>query len=276
MTVTEYDAAYPNPAVDPKTQAVGIYMGGDTPHPWTEADIEEQTATYGVPIWVRSNPPGPGARPDAFDAIAWLKAHKVPAGCLVMLDLETAINGPYVGAFGGYLQDAGYKVCSYGSTGYLFANPPLDGYFPSVPGSMGLYDHADVIGTQTSIGPYFDMDVIASNVKLWELHPAKNPTPTPTPTPAPTPTEEDEMIVGTTVETDDSGAGKSTIDCPAGYEAGGVTVVASAGQTAHAHIGSDPADGKTDVCVTGAVGNPATIHVRVLFAKAADTTPKGS
>ena len=56
-TLRFYDAAYP-PAKPPAADGVCIYIGGDTPHVWTLAEIEAQPARYRLPIFVRSNPAG--------------------------------------------------------------------------------------------------------------------------------------------------------------------------------------------------------------------------
>ena len=56
-TLTFYDAAWP-PARPPVADGCCIYIGGDTPHVWSLADIASQRARYRLPIFVRSNPPG--------------------------------------------------------------------------------------------------------------------------------------------------------------------------------------------------------------------------
>lgn len=178
-----YDAAYPNPHGIPGTQVVCIYIGGDTPHVWTDAEIAEQPEQYRLPIFVRSNPTQCDPHVDAAAAIAWLAAHAVPAGSAVSLDLETAIDAAYVSAFEALLTAAGYPVLPYGSASTLFSNPQGGGYFVAAPGATGLYAHAGVVATQYAYDGSYDLSFFADSLTLWQ-HP-NAPTPEPAPVPAP-------------------------------------------------------------------------------------------
>src|SRR5216117_1763143 len=120
-----YDDAFP-PSHPPGTDAVAFYIGGDTPHPWTDAEILRQSARYRLPIWVRSNPSGAAqGRAEGHVAADWAHAHKQPLGTCIALDLETAINGDYVKAFDSAVRSAGYKTLVYGSAAYCFAAQPV-------------------------------------------------------------------------------------------------------------------------------------------------------
>lgn len=164
----------------PRTDVVLIYIGGDTPHVWTDAEIKEQEglSDYGLPCFVRSNPPGPGVAPDLFDCIRWLRAHNVPVGSAVVLDLETAVAPSYVLPFGYGLNQAGYKCLPYGSRATLYRNPQLDGYFDAHPGDPPEVDPGNV-ATQYDYTGSYDLSEILDSVQLWEFtHPAVHATDT--------------------------------------------------------------------------------------------------
>ena len=171
MLRTCRDAAYPPPGW-PLTEVTLVYAGGDTPNPWTGPGVPPYVggSRFVVPAWVRSNPAQVAWDADAHAFLAWLTARTVPAGALVMLDLETAIAPAYVNGFGASLHSAGYKVAPYGSTSSLFQNPQLDGYWPaSYTGQPHLYNHAGVIATQWGSYGSYDLSSIADGIVLWDL-----------------------------------------------------------------------------------------------------------
>lgn len=163
-----WDAAYPNTAADP-TNLDGflVYIGGDTPHVWTDAEIAAAKGRYVVPVYVRSNPQGADPVGDAGQAIAWLRAHNAPQGITIVLDLETAVNAAYVNSFGTQIHNAGFKVLVYGSKSTIFQNPALDGYFVA---DYTQTDHvlAGSVATQYADGSSYDLDDITNVVTLWD------------------------------------------------------------------------------------------------------------
>lgn len=191
MTHEGYDAAYP-PAQPPTTDVVLIYAGGDTPHAWTPTEIAAQTARYRLPVWVRSYA-GVNPQADAEAFLGWLRASGAPVGTATVLDLETLVDPPYVAAFGGYLNTAGYKVLPYGSRSTLYQNPQLDGYFDANPEAHpGTIDPGNV-ATQNIYTNAYDLDTIADSVPLWDTHPAP-------PVPLPGPTQETSMAISPTFQ----------------------------------------------------------------------------
>jgi len=173
-----YDAAYP-PAHPPAWEAVAAYIGGNTPHVWTDAEWEAQPARYRLPIYVRSNPEDHVAATDARQAIAWLRTHNVPRGCLLLLDLETAVDPQYVRAFDADVLAAGWKTCAYGSLSTIFHNPrPSGGYFvahytgtPHIePGSVAT-QYAD----DRMLGTDYDASLVADTAPLWDTHATPTP-----------------------------------------------------------------------------------------------------
>ena len=127
-TLTFYDAAWP-PAHPPVADGVCIYIGGDTPHVWSLADIASQKARYRLPIFVRSNPPGPGAAADAASAVAALHSIGAPRGTLGRLGHGDCSDAAYIRAVYGDLNAAGYKLIVYGTQSTVMGNDNPDGLY---------------------------------------------------------------------------------------------------------------------------------------------------
>lgn len=128
------------------------YIGGDTPHVWTADDWSVWKTRFRIPIWVRSNPGQVDATQDANDCVAALQALGAPA--------------PYL-------------VLPYGSTGNIFTEPAVDGYWPAFPGGADLYPHAGVVATQYALGAVggsLDLSVIDQSVSCWDTVTGLGPT----------------------------------------------------------------------------------------------------
>jgi hypothetical protein len=173
--LTGFDSAYP-PSNPPPDQVVFGYLGGDTPHVWTPAEWAAQKARYRVGIWTRSNPVGAAqGKSEGEAAVAAWRALGAPAGTLLVLDYETAINSAYLTAFDDAAVAGGCKVAVYGSTSTVYRNPkPSGGYFPAditntphlVPGTLI---------TQYEFESGWDDDEVAAGATsmLWDTQPAQ-------------------------------------------------------------------------------------------------------
>lgn len=172
---TLFDAAHPN-TKDPSVDGFLVYIGGDTPHAWTDEEIAAAHGRYILPTYVRSNPQTHDPAGDAGQAVAWLKAHNAPKGIVVVLDLETAIDPAYVNGFGTQLHASGYKVWPYGSKSTLWRNPSLDGYFVADPTGK---DHvlSGSVATQFSFNGSYDLDDVANSGVLWDRTATVTPVP---------------------------------------------------------------------------------------------------
>jgi hypothetical protein len=173
---TMYDAAFP-PKNPPQHDAIAGYIGGNTPHVWTVAEWEDQTAKSGarfwLPIYVRSNPGSHDPFNDAAIACNWLLNRGMPEGMTLALDYETAVNANYLEEFDGVVSRAGWRVAVYGSISTVRKNPePSGGYWIAdwtgrphiVPGS---------VATQWSgSGPFggaYDPNLVADSMPLWQI-----------------------------------------------------------------------------------------------------------
>jgi hypothetical protein len=175
------DSAWPVPQDKTiRADIVLLYCGGDTPHPWTQADIAAMPERYRYPCWVRSDPQDVSAGQDAALFAAWLHGHQVPMGTCVILDLETAVNGPYVTAFNLAMRAAGYKVTKYGSQNYIWQNPQTDGgTYVALPGPAVLTTEGDTVARQYAFDGSYDLSVVKpqSELPLWDMQPPPPPPP---------------------------------------------------------------------------------------------------
>lgn len=166
-----YDAAYA-PSSPPAWEVVAGYIGGNAVHVWSDEEWASQSARYRLPIFVRSNPEDHVAARDAAAALARLRQLGMPHGCAVALDLETAVNPPYVKAFDAALVAAGYVVLAYGSAATIFSNPrPSGGYWAA---HYTGEDHMEprAVATQWAsdrqLGKPWDVSTVADSVPLWD------------------------------------------------------------------------------------------------------------
>lgn len=145
---------------------------GDPFSGWTAEEWGLFPNNKKLPIMVQSKP-GSGA--DGFSD-AWLTLEhlynlRVPTGCHIALDLETAIDPQYVQDFGHVLNFFTYKVLVYGSTSTLFQNPPLQGYWVAAPDNNGQpyeFAHSEVVATQYAldVAPGFDRSTVKWETQL--------------------------------------------------------------------------------------------------------------
>jgi hypothetical protein len=190
-----YDASIPPP--DPHRDVCAGYIGGDTPHLWSDAEWASQSARWRLPIYVCDNPGSRNAISDANAAIGWMSAHAVPRGSALALDYETAVDGAYAAAFDKAVVRAGYRTLLYGSLSTVTRNPrPSAGYWAAdwtgaphlVPGT-----EATQYASDTMLGEPYDLSLVSDTLVLWDTRPAA-------PAPAPADQEDDmQQIEPTTV-----------------------------------------------------------------------------
>lgn len=175
--LTFYDAAYP-PAHPPVTDGVCMYIGGDTPHVWTKEEIDAQHARYRLPIFVRSNPPGPGATADVAAAVEQLRAIGAPKDTLVCWDMETAVDAAYISQVHGDLGAAGYTLIVYGSESTVRGNENPNGLYFGADWTGHAHIAAGDAMTQYVSGPDFDCSLAQGGLPFWDTKPAPPPHPT--------------------------------------------------------------------------------------------------
>lgn len=207
MTRTMGDSAYP-PKSYPNVDAWAFYIGGDTPHIWTPAEVAAIPARWRLPIWTRSNPgaPAEGAYEGALAATRARALGMPAAGCAVALDYETAQDDAYLTAFDTAMSAIGYRTLLYGSLSTVTGNrAPSAGYWvahytgaPHMETGSAATQWTDDVG----LGTDYDLSLVADELALWDTRPA--------PTPAPAPSQEDDM------NTSSSPAGRAGLSWSAG------------------------------------------------------------
>ena len=166
-----WDAAFP-PASPPKWEVAAGYIGGETPHVWTDAEWAATGTRWRLPIFVRVPPTTRDPRDDAARAITWLRAHDVPKGVCMCLDYETAIDATYLKAFDAAIAAAGWKVMVYGTRRTVLSNPrPSGGYWDAqwtnVP-HLNAGSAATQYGGDTTLGQPYDASLVADSTPLWD------------------------------------------------------------------------------------------------------------
>jgi peptidoglycan hydrolase-like protein with peptidoglycan-binding domain len=178
--LTFVDAAF---MLDPLPDADGyaFYIGGDTPHVYTLPEVVSLKAKYRylLPIFVRSNPPGPGAASDVVAAVIRLRTIGAPAGCLVALDSETSIDAAYVRAFFAGLKLAGYVLIDYGSQAFVMGNKNPDGYYWGADWTDRPHLHSGDVMTQYVSFQADDVSLASSALPFWDTHAGPVPDPPP-------------------------------------------------------------------------------------------------
>lgn len=189
-TLTFYDAAFPPASEPPGCDGVAFYIGGDTPHVWTLAEIEATSERFRLPIFVRSDPEAANVAIDVSVAISRLEAISAPRGCLVALDSETSVDVNYVAQFYYELRAAGYTLIDYGSVSSVFGNQIPDGYYWGAHWTNRPGVEAGTQMTQWESFDAYDESTALATLPFWDTG-----LQTPVPAPAPTPTPQQEMNV---------------------------------------------------------------------------------
>lgn len=128
-----FDASTPPNAMPAGYNAVAGYIGGETPHVWTQGEWARFGKVKKLPIWVRSLNGTPSGYNDAWRALEMLYLLNVPKGSPVVADMEARVDVIYLNAFYKVLTWAGYQTWVYGSTSTLFRNPVCDGWWVADP-----------------------------------------------------------------------------------------------------------------------------------------------
>jgi hypothetical protein len=169
----------------PQADGIAFYIGGDTPHVWTPSEIAQTPYRFRLPIFVRSNPgdPGVSVANDVLNALNYLKSIKAPAGCLIALDLETAVNPPYVSNFYVGMKQAGFAVMDYGSKSTLYGNNNPSGYYWGADWTGVKHITPEDNMTQWANEGGYDISAAELGLPFWDTWP-QPPAPVP-PTPLP-------------------------------------------------------------------------------------------
>jgi len=154
----------------------GFYIGGNTPHVWTAAEVALLKAAphirYLIPIFTRSVP-GDAAQgqSDAAWALEAMQQLGQPKGTIVQLDYESAVDAAYEVAFDATVRADGYLMELYGSASTVVKNPEPSGGYDEAAWTGRDYAPTSTGDQFTDTGP-FDLNDFRTDAPLWDLHPA--------------------------------------------------------------------------------------------------------
>jgi hypothetical protein len=175
--LTCVDAAYPENIRGGPYDVVAFYIGGDTPHVWTKQELDARPERYRLPIYVRSNPPGPGASADVSDAMAQLTYLGAPKGILVAWDSETSQDAQYVRDVFTLVKAAGDVLMDYGSESTVYANHNPDGYYWSADWTGTPHKNPGSVETQYVSFSGYDESLAQSALPFWDTRRSRIPLP---------------------------------------------------------------------------------------------------
>jgi len=172
-TLAMWDASnLPDP--QPTTPVAAFYVGGDTPHTYTDAEVKAIRARWGLPIWTGYDHANDGAA-EAAVMISWLHAHRWTPGTLVAIDTEELVIPQFIEAFNLAIRAAGWKLVDYSSKSPEPLNPPTDGGhwtadWTGIP-HLRPGDTATQYVPDKWLGAPYDLSLIRADVPLHELNP---------------------------------------------------------------------------------------------------------
>jgi len=167
------------PAKDaPRWPVQAFYVGGLTPHIWTDDEVKAIKAKYGLPIYVQVDPRADPLE-DAAKFFDWLTAHGWQHGEAVAADTEDVDMREWLQVVNNQLTAAGYKLIDYQSKGVKPLNPVTSGGAWVADWTDEPHLMPGTIATQylpaSHSGLDYDASLISTDVHLHQL----NPTPLP-------------------------------------------------------------------------------------------------
>lgn len=142
----------------PNTKVVAGYLGGYTPHVWTQYDWNKYNYKK-LPIWVHK--PGDSGIAEGWAALQRAYQLKIPKGTLIVIDVENNPDPQAVANFRSVANWGGYYCGSYGSASTVFENPEDYGWWVADWNDKAkLYPRKGVFATQYINGDGYDLSVI--------------------------------------------------------------------------------------------------------------------
>lgn len=174
MSTFEMGDASTPPSPPAPLPVFGFYIGGDTPHVWTDAEINALTSRYGLPIYTYSDP---AADPHgAGEAIVnWLHQHGWATGTTVALDTESVAMPGNIAVIDTIVHNAGWRLMDYESKSPIADNGLTSGgrWVADWTDAPHLYPGSNATQYASATMNHFQWDssVIDTAVPLHELHP---------------------------------------------------------------------------------------------------------
>jgi Putative peptidoglycan binding domain len=163
------------PAVPPSILPVyGFYLGGDTPHIWTPAEVRALKSRWALPIWVHTEEQA-DAKDLADDILSALRFLGWPTGTTVALDVEGTDQALLITALDTLLVPAGYLLMVYSDKAALPRVPTTSGghWVADWTGTPHLYPDSEATqyASAETTGLPWDSSLIDQDVPLHEINP---------------------------------------------------------------------------------------------------------
>ena len=173
------DWSNPGTTIITGVDIVAFYLGGWTPHVWTQTQINAQSVHWMMPIWVYdpNNPGSSAGTADGQAALNAMQALNIPPGVRIVVDMESSVDHNYLAAFRYVIGPAGYHMTIYGGPSTVFNNWPSN---PAGPGggwwiadwtgTPYMYNHDGVWATQWTNSlnpPPWDQSTTMDLSYLW-------------------------------------------------------------------------------------------------------------
>jgi hypothetical protein len=172
-TVEMGDASTP-PVPPADLPVFAFYIGGATPHVWTDDEVKALKSRWALPIYVATDT-GTSAESVAGVILQWLNAHQWGRGATVVIDTESNVLGGWLTELDQAIVQGGYRLMEYESKGPVDGNPPVSGgrWVADWTGLPHIY--AGSVATQyedsEQAGRPWDASVIDTTVPLHQLNP---------------------------------------------------------------------------------------------------------
>ena len=172
-TLAMWDASnLPDP--QPTTPVAAFYVGGDTPHAYTDQQVAAIRARYALPIWTGYDHTNDGAA-EAQKVVDWLRSHGWKPGTLVAVDTEDLVIPVFLDEFNTVITHEGWLLLHYESKDADAGNPPTSGGkwsadWTGIP-HLRPGDTATQYVPDKWLGAPYDLSLIKASAPLHELNP---------------------------------------------------------------------------------------------------------
>jgi hypothetical protein len=154
----------------PQADGIAFYVGGDTPHVWTLAELNATPYWRRLPIWVRSNPEQVDPTNDAIAATKAFRSYNPPSGILVALDSEMDVDPSWVSTFFQVIAQSGFTLMDYGSQSVVFGNKIPNGYYWGAEWNNIQHIAPGDVMTQWENAGGYDISEAEENLPFWNTH----------------------------------------------------------------------------------------------------------
>lgn len=176
MTCYLMGDSFDPPPIAPDMPAYAFYAGGQTPAPWTPAQVAALPCRWVLPIWVAIDPSRDAAR-DAGTFAEVIGGMGWKPGTALAVDTEGVVMADWLARFDDALGSLGHTLIHYEDRLAGPSNPPTSGgkWIPTWDDKAAMAPGA--VATQYATAAMadvpWDLSIIDASVPLHELNPAQ-------------------------------------------------------------------------------------------------------